>query len=158
MMTAINFTLNGAEVTWKGDPTRSLLDLLRDDLGQTDVKCSCREGECGACSILLDGQLVNSCLVAAGRINDCEVVTIEGFSKTERFKALDRSFAAHSAVQCGYCIPGMVLAAEALLAQNPRPTAEEARIAISGNLCRCTGYNALISAIIDASKEGEGLW
>ena len=155
---AVSFNLNGEKTCWQGDPARKLLDLLRDDLGQVGVKCGCREGECGACSVLLDGRLVNSCLIAAGRVDGAEVVTIEGLRDSERFQILDRCFAAHSAVQCGYCIPGMVLAAEALLSRNPHPTVEDVRAGISGNLCRCTGYNAIVDAIIDASKEGEGLW
>ena len=156
--TRISFVLNGEAVIWQGDPSRKLLDVLRDDLALTGVKCGCREGECGACSVLLGGRLTNSCLVAAGRVQGCEVVTIEGYRQTERFKALDQSFAAHSAVQCGYCIPGMALAGEALLACNPRPAAGDAREAISGNLCRCTGYNAIVDAILDASVAGDGLW
>jgi carbon-monoxide dehydrogenase small subunit len=155
---SVSFVLNGREVTWEGDPSAKLLDVLRDDLRLTGVKCGCREGECGACSILLDGVLVNSCMVAAGRVGGTEVTTIEGYCTTERFKVLDATFARRSAVQCGYCIPGMVLAAEALLSANPHPTEEEVRTGISGNLCRCTGYNAIVDAILDASKEGEGLW
>jgi carbon-monoxide dehydrogenase small subunit len=158
MSATVDFVLNGEAVSWQGDPTRKLLDVLRDDLGQTSVKCGCREGECGACSVLLDGLLTNSCLVAAGRLAGSQVTTMEGFRTTERFKVLDRAFASRSAVQCGYCIPGMVLSAEALLSQNARPTVEEVRLGISGNLCRCTGYNAIVDAILDASKEGEGLW
>jgi carbon-monoxide dehydrogenase small subunit len=158
MKTTITFTLNGEEVSWQGDPSTKLLDVLRTDLGQVSVKCGCREGECGACSVVLDGLLTNSCLVAVGRINGSQVITLEGFRMTERFEVLDRAFAAHSAVQCGYCIPGMVLAADALLSQNARPTAADIRAGISGNICRCTGYNAIINAVLDASKEGEGLW
>jgi carbon-monoxide dehydrogenase small subunit len=132
--------------------------VLRDDFGLTGVKCGCREGECGACSVLLDGVLVNSCLVAVGRVQGCEVLTIEGYRLTERFMVVDKAFAAHSAVQCGYCIPGMALAAEALLAAHPQPSETEVREGISGNLCRCTGYNAIVAAVLDASKAGEGLW
>jgi carbon-monoxide dehydrogenase small subunit len=97
-------------------------------------------------------------MVAMGRVQDSEVTTIEGYSKTERFKVLDRAYAAVSAVQCGYCIPGMVLASECILSANPHPTEEEIRIGISGNLCRCTGYNAIVKAIKIASEEGNGLW
>ena len=158
MKVTVEFIVNGRAVTWEGASSASLLDVLRDDLGQVDVKCGCREGECGACSVLLDGALVNSCLVAVGAVGGSEVLTIEGFCPTERFKVLDAAFAARTAVQCGYCIPGMVLAAEALLAQNPHPTESEVREGIAGNLCRCTGYNAIVNAILDASKAGEGLW
>lgn len=158
MKQCIDFVLNGQKTTWQGDQSAKLLDALRDDLGLNDVKCGCREGECGACSVLLDGQLVNSCLVAMGRVADASVTTLEGFKTSKRFAILDRSFAAHAAVQCGYCTPGMILAAEALLTSNPHPTEAEVRTAISGNLCRCTGYNAIVSAILDAAKEGEGSW
>jgi carbon-monoxide dehydrogenase small subunit len=157
-MSQISFTLNGKAVSWQGAGSTRLLDALRDDFEQVDVKCGCREGECGACSVLLDGVLVNSCLVAMGVVEGAEVLTIAGFSTTERFKVLDAAFAAQSAVQCGYCIPGMVLAAEALLAKNPQPSEAEIREGIAGNLCRCTGYNAIVNAISDASKAGVGLW
>jgi carbon-monoxide dehydrogenase small subunit len=157
-MTRIDFVLNSKDVSWEGDGSAKLLDILRDDFSNTGVKCGCREGECGACAVLLDGVLVNSCMVAAGRVEGCEVMTIEGFKGSERFKALDAAFATHSAVQCGYCIPGMVLAAEALLAQKPQPTEDEIRTGISGNICRCTGYNAIVAAINEAAKEGKGIW
>lgn len=152
------FLLNGERVSFAGSPAARLLDALREDFGQSGVKCGCREGECGACSVILDGLLVNSCMVAMESINGSEVVTIEGYSKTSRFAVLDRAFAETAAVQCGFCIPGMVLAAECLLSKNPRPTEEEIRAGISGNLCRCTGYNAIVRAIAIAAKEGEGLW
>jgi carbon-monoxide dehydrogenase small subunit len=97
-------------------------------------------------------------MVAMGRVDGCEITTLAGFNTTERFAVLDKTFAAHSAVQCGYCIPAMILAAEALLSQNPHPTEDAVRREISGNLCRCTGYNAIVAAIMDAAKEGEGLW
>ncbi|MDR2587318.1 MAG: 2Fe-2S iron-sulfur cluster binding domain-containing protein [Coriobacteriales bacterium] len=158
MRCEIEFTLNGATTQWAGEAGRKLLDVLRDEFALVGVKCGCREGECGACSVLMDGVLVNSCLVAMGRLQGCEVLTIEGYRLTERFKVLDRALANRSAVQCGYCIPGMVLAAEALLAACPRPSDAEVRRGLSGNLCRCTGYNAIAGAILDASKEGEGLW
>ena len=159
MQTLIHFRLNGREADWRGDPNARLLDVLRDDLGQDDVKCGCREGECGACSVLLDDyQLVNSCMVAMGRVEGATVTTIAGFAQSAEFPVLDAAFAAHSAVQCGYCIPGMVLAARALLRQSPDPSEDQIRTAISGNLCRCTGYNAIVAAIADAAKAGEGLW
>ncbi|MDR1421268.1 MAG: 2Fe-2S iron-sulfur cluster binding domain-containing protein, partial [Coriobacteriales bacterium] len=154
----VAFRLNGREVVWKGDPSLKLLDVLRRDFEDTGVKCGCREGECGACAVLLDGVMVNSCMVAIGRVGGSELLTIEGYRSTERFKVLDATFARHTAVQCGYCIPGMVLAAEALLSKKPDPTAHEVREAISGNLCRCTGYNAIVAAILEAAQEGVGLW
>ncbi|MDR1043070.1 MAG: (2Fe-2S)-binding protein [Clostridiales Family XIII bacterium] len=158
MAHTISFNLNGKETSWDGGAAACLLNVLRDDFALSGVKCGCREGECGACSVLLDGRLVNSCMVAMGRVDGSEVVTIEGYRETERFKALDSAYAKYSAVQCGYCIPGMVLASEAILSKNPHPTDEDIREGISGNLCRCTGYNAIVNAILDAAKEGEGLW
>jgi len=155
---SINFVLNGKKVVYNGNPSARLLDVLRDEYRLTGVKCGCKEGECGACSVIMDGRLVNSCMVAMGAVNGSEIVSIEGYRETERYQVLDRAFASVSAVQCGYCIPGMVLAAECLLAKNPNPTEEEVRIGISGNLCRCTGYNAIVNAIMFAAKEGNGKW
>ncbi len=154
----IVFQLNGERAEYCGSATARLLDVLRDDFALTGVKCGCKEGECGACSVLLDGKLVNSCMVAMGRIADASIVTIEGYSKTARFAALSAAYAAVSAVQCGYCIPGMILASEAILAKNPHPSEADIREGISGNLCRCTGYNAIVTAIQSAAKEGNGLW
>ena len=158
MTNDIKFTLNGQPVAYDGDATDRLLDVLRETYKLTGVKCGCKEGECGACSILMDGELVNSCMVAMGRCEGCDIVTIEGFSKTEHFKVIDKAYAAVSAVQCGYCIPGMVLATEALLTKIPHPTEDDIRTGLSGNLCRCTGYNSIVRAIKIAAKEGDGLW
>lgn len=155
---AISFTLNGKPAVYEGGAADRLLDVLRDHYRLTGVKCGCKEGECGACSVILDGRLVTSCMVAMGRVDGSEVVTIEGYRQTERFKALDAAYASVSAVQCGFCIPGMVLASECILAANPHPSEEEIRAGISGNLCRCTGYNAIVKAIGIAAKEGRGLW
>ena len=154
----ISFILNGAETTFSGEPASRLLDVLRNEYRLTGTKCGCREGECGACSVIIDGKLVNSCLVAMGRVDGLTVTTIEGYSKTARFAALDKAYESVSAVQCGFCIPGMILASECLLASNPHPTEEDIRIGISGNLCRCTGYNAIVKAIGIAAGEGKGLW
>ncbi|MDR3174126.1 MAG: (2Fe-2S)-binding protein, partial [Treponema sp.] len=134
------------------------LDVLRDGYRLTGTKCGCKEGECGACSVIIDGRLCPSCMVAMGRLGGSSVITIEGYRETERFAALDRAFAAFSAVQCGFCTPGMVLAAECLLARRPHPTEGEIRQALSGNLCRCTGYNAIVKAVALAAEEGAGLW
>ena len=157
-MDAIRFVLNEKEIEYTGDATARLLDVLRDDLGIKSVKCGCKEGECGACAALIDGVLYNTCCVAVGAVEGHSVMTLEGYKETERFKAISKAFAELSAVQCGFCIPGMTLAAEALLSVNPHPTEEQVREAISGNICRCTGYNALVNAVLNASKEGEGLW
>lgn len=157
-MNEIRFTLNGKETAYGGSAADRLLDVLRDEYLCTSVKCGCKEGECGACSVLIDGVLMNSCCVAMGAVAGCSVVTMEGFRETEQFAALDRAFGELSAVQCGFCIPGMVLAAQALLSGNPHPTEEEIRTGLSGNLCRCTGYNAIVNAVSKAAKEGNGLW
>lgn len=154
----ITFFLNGREVSTQARPDLRLLDLLRDEFFLTGVKCGCREGECGACSVILDGRLVNSCLVAVGSLGGSSVLTIEGYRNTERFAVLDRTYGETGAVQCGFCTPGMILASECLLAKHPDPTDEEIRDGISGNLCRCTGYQAIVDAIRMAAKEGRGLW
>ncbi|HAK73564.1 MAG TPA: ferredoxin [Sporomusaceae bacterium] len=131
---------------------------MRAEFRLTGVKCGCKEGECGACSVILDGRLVNTCMVAMGNLEGSTVLTIEGYSETERFAVLEKAYASVSAVQCGFCIPGMMLASECILAKNPKPTEAEIREGISGNLCRCTGYNAIVEAIAIAAKEGQGLW
>ena len=157
-MDGIEFRLNGTDVCYEGGAAERLLDVLRDEYDMKSVKCGCKEGECGACAVLIDGVLYNSCCVAMGAVVGREVVTIEGFRETGRFKALSEAFAELSAVQCGFCIPGMVLAAEAVLSVNPHPTEDEVREGLSGNICRCTGYNAIVNAVLNAAKEGDGLW
>ena len=155
---SIPFTLNGAPMTWEGDAAVSLLEALRDDFRCIGVKAGCHEGECGACSVLLDGMLINACMVAMGRTWGCDILTIEGFRNTPAFAVLDRAFAETGAVQCGFCTPGMILASYYLLKRNPNPTEDEIREGLSGNLCRCTGYNAIVRAVALAAREGEGLW
>ena len=150
----IKFNLNGQNVEYKGKTTTRLLDVLRKEFKLTGTKSGCKEGECGACSVIMDGKLINSCLVAMGRVEGADILTIEGYKDTERFALLDTAYGDVNAVQCGFCTPGMILASEALLSTNPRPSEEEIREGISGNLCRCTGYNAIVSAIDSASKEG----
>lgn len=154
----IRFKLNGNMVESASSPASRLLDVVRNEFKLTGAKCGCKEGECGACSVLLDGLLVNSCMVAIGTLPGHEVTTIEGFRETERFRAIDEAFAKTGAVQCGFCTPGMVLAAESLLNRKAHPTEAEIRDALSGNLCRCTGYVALVEGVKLAAKEGEGLW
>jgi len=154
----LKFILNGKEVTSEAKANERLLDVLRNEFRLTGVKCGCKEGECGACSVIIDGSLANSCMVAMGRVDGSTVVTIEGYRETERFAVLDKAFSSFSAVQCGFCIPGMILASECILNKNPNPTEEVVREGISGNLCRCTGYNAIVKAIQTAAKEGKGLW
>ena len=157
-MAELSFILNGSRVRYDGSAADRLLDALRNEYRCTSVKCGCGEGECGACSVLIDGVLHNSCCVAVGAVQDSQVVTLEGFRETARFQALDRAFAELSAVQCGFCTPGMILAAEALLSRSPHPDEAEIREALSGNLCRCTGYNAIVNAVKRAAEEGDGLW
>lgn len=154
----VRFILNGTEVVSTARGNERLLDVLRIEYRLSGVKCGCNEGECGACAVILDGRLANSCMVALGSIEGSTVMTIEGYRATERFAVLDRAYASVSAVQCGFCIPGMILASECILARNPNPTDAEIRAGISGNLCRCTGYNAIVAAIDTAAKEGQGLW
>ena len=155
---SISFILNGKETEYCGEPTDRLLDALRNTYDLYSVKCGCREGECGACSVIIDDELTNSCLVAMGTVEGSRVLTLEGYKNTERFKCLDKAFDEFSAVQCGFCTPGMIMAAENLLSHNPHPSESEIRSAMSGNLCRCTGYNAIVRAIKNAAKEGDGLW
>jgi aerobic-type carbon monoxide dehydrogenase small subunit (CoxS/CutS family) len=144
----IEFALNGATVRLEAPADKSLLDLLREDLGFTGTKEGCDVGECGACSVLLDGRLVNSCLTLAAQASGRSVMTIEGIRGPDGGpNDLQQSFIEYGAVQCGYCIPGMVLAGEALLAKNHRPSRSEIREAIAGNLCRCTGYQQIVDAI-----------
>jgi len=145
--TPVTFFLNGNKTEYTGNPSARLLDVLRGEFNLTGTKCGCKEGECGACSVILDGKLINSCLVAMGSIEGSNILTIEGFSKTKRFEALDKAFGCVSAVQCGFCIPGMILAADCLLTDNPEPTEADIRTGISGNICRCTGYNAIVKAV-----------
>lgn len=154
----IKFTVNGALVSVVTDPIRKLLDVLREDLMLTGAKEGCGEGECGACSVLLDGKLITPCLIPVGAVIGRSILTIEGLRETPRGKCLIEAFADGGAVQCGFCIPGMVLAAEHLLGENPTPTIDEIKMGISGNICRCTGYDMIITSIKLASERGVGLW
>lgn len=158
MSETISFDLNGKPAQVRTDPLRRLLDVLREDFGLTGAKEGCGEGECGACAVLMDGQLVNSCLLPLVAAEGRQLVTIEGYRETARFRLLSRCFEQAGAVQCGFCTPGMLLAAEALLQSNPRPTREEIRSGMSGNLCRCTGYTSIIEAVAAAAERGGGLW
>ncbi len=157
-MAKIEFTLNGEVRQVDIDPTIRLLDYLREDLDLTGTKEGCGEGECGACSVLFDAEVANSCLVPMGNVAGHDIVTIEYFSRTERYRILEKAFLEQGAVQCGFCTPGMIIAAESLLRKKPKPSDAEIKIGLSGNLCRCTGYNMIIAAIRQAAKEGEGLW
>lgn len=129
------------------DPRRTLLEVLRNDLGLTGTKEGCGEGVCGACTVLLDGKPVNSCLIMAVEVNGREILTIEGLAKGGDLHPLQQSFIDHWAIQCGFCTPGMILSAKALLDKNPHPNEDEIRRALAGNLCRCTGYAKIVKAI-----------
>jgi len=144
----MRFVLNGRSVAVDAPGSRRLLDVLREDLGFTGTKEGCGEGECGACSVLIDGAVVDSCLVAVGQVEGCNVVTVEGLADGGQLTALQQAFIEHGAAQCGICTPGMLLAAHALLQQNSQPSDGDVRIALAGNLCRCTGYTKIIDAVL----------
>lgn len=154
----ISFTLNHKKVEVDAQPTARLLDVLRENFGLMGTKEGCGEGECGACSVLINNELKTSCLIPIGSIDGDHVLTIEGFEKTEKFAIINQCFSDAGAVQCGFCTPGMIMASEALLLKNPHPTEAEIREGISGNLCRCTGYNMIVEAIKMAAEKGAGLW
>lgn len=158
MLNEISLTINGKKIVYHGDPLRRLLDLLRVDLGLMGSKEGCGEGECGACSVLKDGKLVTSCLVPLGACNGSNIYTIEGIRDTEKGKCIIQAFADGGTVQCGFCIPGMVMAAYYLLDNNPNPTEDDVRLAISGNICRCTGYDLIVESILLAAERGAELW
>lgn len=152
----LEFTVNGKNVSLEVPPDRRLLDILREDLGLTGTKEGCGEGECGACTVLLDRRAVHSCLTVAAQLSGREVVTIEGLSDGGEMSDLQRAFVEETAIQCGYCTTGMVMSARALLYENPDPTEEEIRIALAGNICRCSGYTQIIRAVKRAAAEERG--
>ena len=154
----ISFKLNGKPVSLELDPSMRVIDVIRDVLHLNATKEGCGEGSCGACVILMDGKSVNSCLLPAANVIGHEIVTLEGLKETKEFDVLQRAFAATGGQQCGFCTPGMIIASYSLLKESPHPTDEEIRAKMSGNLCRCTGYQAIVEAVKLASKEGEGLW
>lgn len=157
-MIEIKFKLNGENKSLKTDPNRRLLDVIREDFNLTGPKEGCGEGECGACAVLMNGKIVNSCSVPLANAADQDIMTIEGFSKSKAYEVIKKAFADQGGVQCGYCTPGMIIATQSLLSENPHPSDEEIKIGLSGNLCRCTGYHLIIQAIKQAASEGEGLW
>ncbi|MCX6100536.1 MAG: (2Fe-2S)-binding protein [Candidatus Bipolaricaulota bacterium] len=148
----IRFRLNGREVEIEADADARLLDVLREDLHLTGTKEGCGEGECGACTVLLDGQPVNSCLLLAPQADGCDVVTIEGLAEGAHLHPIQEAFVEEGAVQCGFCTPGFILATYALLRANPEPTDEEILTALEGNLCRCTGYSRILAAVRRAAQ------
>lgn len=148
----IRFILNGKEIEIETRSNKRLLDLLRDDLNLTGTKEGCSIGECGACTVIINGKAVNSCLVLAGEIDGAEIITIEGIAQNGNLHPLQENFLKYGAVQCGFCTPGMILSAYALLKKNPNPDEETIKEAIAGNLCRCTGYKQIIEAVKNTSK------
>jgi carbon-monoxide dehydrogenase small subunit len=149
----VHVTVNGVPRTIDVPGTETLLNALRWDLGLTGSKECCAEGECGACTVLIGGRAVNSCLVLAAEADGLDITTIEGLETGGRMSRLQESFLEAGAVQCGFCIPGMVISAQALLSQNPRPSPEEVREGLAGNLCRCAGYQRIVEAVLRAAGD-----
>ncbi len=150
----IKLTVNGESYEARVEPNSTLLDVLRDQLKLTGTKRGCEAGDCGACTVLMDGKSVNACLVLALKAQGRKITTIEGLSAgTANLHPLQRAFVEHGAIQCGFCTPGMILSAKALLDRNPKPTEEEIKFGIAGNLCRCTGYVKIVEAIKAAAEE-----
>jgi carbon-monoxide dehydrogenase small subunit len=147
MKITVRLQINGAEARFEVDSTERLVDTLREKAGLTGTKVGCGIGECGACSVLLDGKVVSACLVLTAQVDGAKVATVEGLGKAGELSDLQGAFVREGAIQCGYCTPGMLMAAEAILARYRRPTTEQIRKGISGNLCRCTGYAKIVSAI-----------
>jgi carbon-monoxide dehydrogenase small subunit len=152
----IQLMVNGEEYEIIVAPNRTLLEVLRDDLYLTGTKEGCGEGACGTCTVLLDGKPVRSCLILAVEVQDREVTTIEGLASMGELHPVQRAFVEYGAIQCGFCAPGMILTTKALLDENPSPTEQEARQAISGNVCRCTGYAKVVEAILKAAQIIQG--
>ncbi|HEU5193457.1 MAG TPA: (2Fe-2S)-binding protein [Methylomirabilota bacterium] len=150
---ALTLTINGERHDVSVEPSRTLLEVLRTDLGLTGTKENCLEAECGVCTVLLDGEAVNACVVLAVRCRDRAIVTIEGLAAGGELHPLQRAFIDAGAVQCGYCIPGMILAAKAYLDEHPSPGEDAVREALAGNLCRCTGYQKIADAVLAAARE-----
>ena len=150
--THVTATINGEETEFLCEPRQSLLEVLRETIGLTGSKEGCNNGNCGACNVILDGMLVNSCLVLAVEIQGRSVTTIEGIATSEGLHPLQQKFIEHAALQCGYCTPGFIVASKALLDQNPDPSELEVREWLAGNLCRCTGYDRIVKAVMDAAK------
>ena len=149
---SVAFSVNGRHVRVDVSGSTRLLDALREDLRLTGTKEGCGEGECGACSVLIDGEVVNSCLIAAGQVEGCDVTTVEGLATNGALSLLQRAFIDHGAAQCGICTPGMLLAAHVLLQRTRRPNADDVREALAGNLCRCTGYTKIIEAVMSCTR------
>ncbi len=157
MKTEISFILNGSEVKVTVDGHLRLIDVLRNTMGLTGTKEGCGEGECGACTVIVDGKAVNSCLYPAHEIEGKSVITIEGLhAPKHKLSKIQQAFVDHGAIQCGFCTPGMIMSAKALLDSNPNPSDEEIREALQGNLCRCTGYVQIVEAVKRVAKQLKG--
>lgn len=143
----LQLIVNGQRIIKDIDPTKRLLDFLRDDIGLTGVKEGCSEGECGACTVILNNKAVASCSILAGQVYGDEIITIEGLAQNGELDRIQKAFIEKGAIQCGFCSPGMILSCKALLMNNPNPTEDEIKRAIEGNLCRCTGYNKIVEAV-----------
>jgi aerobic carbon-monoxide dehydrogenase small subunit len=149
----VNFTVNGKERRVEVFPMARLLDVLREELKLTGTKEGCGEGECGACTVIIDGQIVNSCLLPVAQVNGAEITTIEGVAEGDNLHAVQQAFIDHGGAQCGICTPGMVLAAVDLLKRNPEPTENDIRNGLAGNLCRCTGYMKIFESVVRAYRK-----
>lgn len=152
----LHFFVNDQAVTMETAPERRLLDILREDLGLTGTKEGCSEGECGACTVLMDGEAVHACLTLAAQLQGRHITTIEGLEKNGELDILQNAFIQEIAIQCGFCTAGTIMSAKALLLKNPDPTPEEIRTALSGNLCRCSGYVQIVKAVSRAAREMGG--
>ena len=152
----VEATLNGNDVEFLCDTRQTLLQILRDELHLTGTKEGCATGDCGACSVTIDGRLMCSCLVLGAEVQGKSIQTIEGMADGDKLHPLQRKFLEHAALQCGICTPGVLVAAKSLLERNANPTEEEVRYWLAGNLCRCTGYNKIIEAVLDAATEMRG--
>ena len=150
----LTFVLNGRNKVVETEPDRRLVDLLRKDLHMTGTKEGCGEGECGACTVIIDGEAVHSCLVLACQLEGKNVLTIEGLEENGELSTIQKNFVEETAIQCGYCTTGMIMSAKALLMHNPHPTEEEIRKALAGNICRCSGYTQIIRAVKRTAEEG----
>jgi len=150
---AVSTTINGDNIEYLCQPDETLLDVLRDRLGLTGAKEGCGTGDCGACSVTIDGRLTCSCLVLGAEVDGHEIGTIEGMANGEKLHPLQKKFIEHAALQCGICTPGFLVAAKSLLDHNPKPTETEVRFALAGNLCRCTGYDKIVRAVMDTAAE-----
>lgn len=154
-MAKIKFVVNNQPIEVDVDLSARLLDVLRDELHLTGVKEGCGEGSCGACTVLVNGVAYSSCLTPIANVIGKEILTIEGFIKTEQYRIIADAYAELGGSQCGFCTPGMIMSTYALLKENSNPNEEEARLSLSGNLCRCTGYNSIIKAVLVAAQEGK---